>query len=80
MVKIRIAARINQVEAGNMGDCQPVGGGVVELRVHLGAGYRVYCGRYSKSWVVLLCGGDKSSQVKDISRAKAYWSEWKARQ
>ena len=69
-----------QVQAGNFGDCEPVGEGVIELRVHVGAGYRVYCGRHGKAVVLLLCGGDKGSQSADIKRAKALWSEWKRRQ
>ena len=80
LAKARIVARIDQLEKGNLGDARPVGGGVLELRVHVGAGYRVYCGRFGEHWIVLLCGGDKSSQDKDIARAKAYWAEWKRRQ
>jgi putative addiction module killer protein len=76
----RIRVRLRQVEAGNFGDSQPVGEGVIELRVHVGAGYRVYRGRYGTSVVLLLRGGDKSSQVSDIKRAKALWSVWKRRQ
>lgn len=78
--KVRIAARLRQVENGNLGDWKPAGEGVMELRVHVGAGYRVYCGPYGQRWIVLLCGGDKSGQSKDIERAKAFWSEWKRRQ
>jgi putative addiction module killer protein len=80
LAKARIASRLRQIEEGNLGDAKPVGEGVVELRVHVGAGYRVYCGRYGQHWIVLLCGGDKSSQAKDIGRAKTYWTEWKRRQ
>jgi putative addiction module killer protein len=76
----RIRVRLLRVEAGNFGDCEPVGDGVTELRIHVGAGYRVYLGRHGKSWVILLCGGDKGSQAADIKRAKDYWSEWKRRQ
>jgi putative addiction module killer protein len=68
------------MQAGNFGDCKSVGEGVIELRIHVGAGLRVYCGRYGKAIVLLLCGGDKSSQAADIKRAKALWSEWKWRQ
>ena len=50
------------------------------LRIHMGAGYRVYCGRQGKALVILLCGGDKRSQGTDIKHAKAFWSEWKRRQ
>jgi putative addiction module killer protein len=76
----RIRVRLRQVEAGNFGDCDAVGEGVIELRVHVGAGYRVYCGRHGKTVVILLCGGDKSTQPRDIKRAKELWSEWKRRQ
>lgn len=71
---------MRQVQAGNFGDCEPVGGGVIELRVHIGAGYRVYRGRRGKAIVILLCGGDKGSQATDIKRAIELWSEWKGRQ
>jgi putative addiction module killer protein len=76
----RIRVRLRQVEAGNFGDCDAVGEGVIEMRVHVGAGYRVYCGRHGKTIVILLCGGDKSTQPRDIKRAKELWSEWKRRQ
>lgn len=69
-----------RVEAGNFGDCEPVGDGVTELRIHVGAGYRVYFGRHGKTVVILLCGGDKGSQAADIKRAKDYWADWKRRQ
>lgn len=80
LAQARIRVRLRQVQAGNFGDCEPVGEGVIELRVHVGAGYRVYCGRHGKAVVLLLCGGDKGSQVADIKRAKELWSEWKRRQ
>jgi len=76
----RIRVRLRQVEAGNFGDSEAVGDGVIELRVHVGAGYRVYCGRHGKTVVILLCGGDKSTQARDIKRAKDLWAEWKRRQ
>jgi len=78
--KARIASRMRQIESGNFGDSKPVGEGVTELRIHVGAGYRVYCGRYGQRSVILLCGGDKDSQTKDIARAKELWAEWKRRQ
>ena len=80
VAQARVRVRLRQVQAGNFGDCEPVGEGVIELRVHVGAGYRVYCGRHGKTIVLLLCGGDKGSQMADIKRAKALWSEWKRRQ
>ena len=80
VAQARIRVRLRQLQAGNFGDCVPVGEGVMELRVHVGAGYRVYCARHGKAIVLLLCGGDKSSQAADIKRAKDLWSEWKRRQ
>ena len=76
----RIRVRLGRVQAGNFGDCEPVGEGVIELRIHVGAGYRVYCGRYGNAIVLLLCGGSKNSQAADIKCAKELWSEWKQRQ
>lgn len=80
VAQARIRIRLRQVQAGNFGDSAPVGEGVIELRVHVGAGYRVYCGRHGEAFVILLCGGDKSSQAADIKRARELWSEWKRRQ
>ncbi|MCL1861860.1 MAG: type II toxin-antitoxin system RelE/ParE family toxin [Proteobacteria bacterium] len=80
MAQARIRVRLRQVEVGNFGDSEPVGEGVIELRIHVGAGYRVYCARHGKSVVLLLCGGNKGSQAADIKQAKEYWSEWKRRQ
>lgn len=80
VAQARIRVRLRQVQAGSFGDCEPVGEGVVELRVHVGAGYRVYCGRHGKAVVLLLCDGDKGSQAMDIKHAKELWSEWKRRQ
>lgn len=80
VAEARIRVRFRQVEAGNFGDSEPVGEGVIELRVHVGAGYRVDCGRRGTAQVILLCGGDKRSQAADIGRAKELWSEWKRRQ
>jgi putative addiction module killer protein len=80
MARTRIAARLRQIESGNLGDCKPVGEGVIELRIDVGVGYRVYCGRHGMGWVILLCGGDKDGQTKDIARAKALWADWKRKQ
>jgi len=80
VAKARIASRLRQVELGNFGDSKPVGEGVMELRFDVGAGYRVYCGRHGQHMVILLCGGDKDSQSKDIAKAKALCAEWKRRQ
>jgi putative addiction module killer protein len=67
---IKIAVRLNRIESGNFGDVQPVGEGVSELRIHYGAGYRVYFKQTGVKVIFLLCGGDKSTQAKDISMAK----------
>lgn len=68
--KARILARLRSASLGNFGDCEPVGDGVSEMRVHAGPGYRVYFTRRGQKVYLLLCGGDKSSQQKDIRRAK----------
>lgn len=80
VAQARIRVRLRQVQAGNFGDCKPVGEGVIELRIHVGAGYRVYCGRHGNTVVLLLSGGTKCSQTADIRHAKEIWSEWKRRQ
>lgn len=77
--RAQIEIRLRRVLAGNFGDCKPVGEGVSELRVDVGTGYRIYYGRHGQALVILLCGGDKSSQQADIKRAKEYWSDWKRR-
>ncbi len=72
-----IRARLERVRLGNLGDCKNVGGGVNELRVSFGPGYRVYFGQDGATLVVLLCGGDKSTQRRDITKAKLLWMEYK---
>lgn len=67
--KLRIQARIDRAELGNFGDCAPVGEGVSEMRVHVGPGYRVYFVERGLEIVVLVAGGDKSTQAKDIKLA-----------
>jgi putative addiction module killer protein len=66
----KIASRIERLGLGNPGDVKPVGDGISEMRVHHGAGYRVYYTQTGKTIVVILCGGDKSTQDRDIKRAK----------
>jgi len=78
--KVRIAARLRQLQAGNFGDAKSVGSGLSELRIDVGQGYRVYCRRHGQHWVILLCGGDKDTQTKDIERARKLWDNWKQRQ
>jgi putative addiction module killer protein len=69
--KARILARIKSAELGNLGDAKPVGEGISEMRIHYGPGYRVYFTRRGKLLILLLMGGDKSSQKRDIAKAKA---------
>lgn len=76
MGRKRILARVSRLQQGNYGDCQPVREGVSELRMFFGSGYRVYFGERGNDVIILLCGGDKSSQNKDIQQAKAYWKEY----
>lgn len=62
---------------GNLGDHRSVGDGVFELRLDFGPGYRIYFGRIGHQVILLLTGGDKSSQTKDITKAKQYWNDYK---
>ena len=77
--RARIRVRLNRVRLGNFGDAKAVGGGVSELRVPYGPGYRVYVARAGNTVVLLLCGGDKSSQKRDIGTAKEYWLDYQRR-
>ena len=74
--RARVFTRLDRLETGNMGDCKLVGDGVFELRLHFGAGYRIYFGEVGKTLILLLSGGDKSSQGRDIQRAKSYWETY----
>ena len=72
-----IVARLDRVSLGNVGDHTPITNEITELRIHYGPGYRVYFGRAKKTLVILLIGGDKRSQVRDIAKAKRYWLDYK---
>lgn len=74
--KARIATRIDRLRLGNFGDCKSVGLGVFELRIHAGPGHRVYFGLIGIEVVLLLGGGDKSTQSRDISMAHRNWKEF----
>lgn len=75
----QIQKRLIRVGLGNLGDYKSVGGGVSELRIHHGSGFRVYFGQQGNELVILLCGGDKSSQDKDIMLAQEYWTDYEKR-
>ncbi|MGN7291647.1 type II toxin-antitoxin system RelE/ParE family toxin [Rhizobium sp. SAFR-030] len=66
-----------RLSLGHEGDCAPVGGGICELRVHHGTGYRIYFCRRGAPLIILLCGGDKSSQRRDIEAARRIAAEWR---
>ena len=75
--KALIALRLQRLLGGNAGDAAPVGEGISELRVHHGPGYRVYFQQRGDLIILLLCGGDKSTQEKDIRMAKKIAAKWK---
>lgn len=77
--RARIWTRITRATLGNLGDHRSVGGGVIELRVHVGPGYRAYVGLHGDKLIILLCVGDKSTQDSDIARAHEYWEDYLAR-
>jgi len=72
----RIEERLNRLKNGNYGDYKNLGDGVYELRLFFGSGYRVYFAEVDNTIILLLCGGDKNSQTKDIKKAKEYWEEF----
>ncbi len=73
-----IRKRINRVRLGNLGKNRSLGDGVWELKIDFGPGYRVYYGEDGPRIVVLLCGGDKGSQERDIAKAKDYWRNYRS--
>ena len=77
--RARIEIRISRMERGLFGDNRPVGEGVTELKLDFGPGYRVYFGREGSRVVILLCGGNKSSQQKDIKHAIELWKDYETR-
>jgi putative addiction module killer protein len=74
-----VRIRINRIRLGNFGDCKSVTAmpNLFELRVHLGPGYRIYFGKIKEAIVIILCGGSKKSQTRDIKKAKEYWQIYK---
>lgn len=75
----KVRVRIDRVRLGNLGDCRSVGEGVHELRIDYGAGYRIYFAQEGKTIVILLCGGDKRTQNRDIKSAQEYWVDYRRR-
>lgn len=76
-IGLRVLDRINRMRDGNFGDYKHTGDGIFELRLHFGSGYRVYYAISGNRIILLLCGGDKSSQKNDIAKAKDYWKFFK---
>lgn len=79
VAKTAVVRRVNRIEQGNFGDHKFCRDGVWELCIDMGAGYRVYYAIAGQQIVLLLCGGDKRSQNKDIERACTYWQDWQRR-
>jgi putative addiction module killer protein len=75
-IQARALARLRRFPQGNFGQNRHLGGGLCEAKMDFGPGYRVYYGIFGKTLVILLCGGDKGSQHKDIERARNYWAEY----
>ena len=73
-----ISKRLDRVRMGNLGDYRSVGGGVFELRIDYDPSYRIYFGQVGTTIVLLLCGGDKSTQIKDIRQAQEYWRDYRS--
>jgi putative addiction module killer protein len=76
----QIDKRLRRVKLGNLGDYRSVGEGVFELRIDYGPGYHIYFGQIGLTIVLLLCGGDKSTQQQDISKAKEFWRDYERRE
>jgi putative addiction module killer protein len=77
--RARIRVRVDRLSLGNPGDAHAVGGGVWELRIDYGPGYRVYYAQSGTATLLLLCGGDKTTQAADIRQAQAFWAEYQQR-
>lgn len=77
--RANITNRLNRVSLGNYGDCESVGDGVYELRIHYGPGYRIYFSEQKETIVLLLLGGSKRTQANDIKKAKQFWAEFRER-
>lgn len=78
-IRYRVKTRFDRVALGNLGDYKSISDGVFELRLNFGSGYRIYCGQNNNTVILLLCGGDKQSQQKDIKKAIHYWKLYRGR-
>ena len=74
-VQAIVSTRLARIRGGNFGDSKSICNGIFELRISFGPGFRIYYGKRGKTIVILLCGGDKSTQKRDIKNAKAYWED-----
>lgn len=78
--RAKILTRLDRLKLGNFGDCKALGDGISELRIHYGPGFRIFYSKIGTKVILLLCGGDKRSQTKDIKMAKEYLKEYQARE
>lgn len=76
-IKNIILNRLNRIETGNIGNYKPLGDGINELKFKVGSGYRIYYAEEGNTIIILLCGGDKGTQSRDISKAKEFYKEYK---
>jgi len=77
--RVRIRVRLDRVSLGNFGDTKALGGGLHELRIDHGPGYRVYFGQAGHRIILLLCGGTKQAQSRDIQQAQKYWHDYRSK-
>lgn len=78
--RAKIFTRLDRLKLGNFGDCKSIGGGISELRIHYGPGIRIYYSKVGTKIILLLCGGEKGSQKKDIKNAQVFLEDYKARE
>lgn len=77
ITRARIREKVRRIKLGNLGDHKAVGDGLFELRLHFGSGYRIYYGHVGAKIILLIGGGSKATQKKDIRKAKQYWEKYK---
>ena len=78
VARAKIRTYLNRLRLGNFGSCKSLRGNLYEIRIHYGPGYRVYFGKKDSELVLVLAGGDKESQTRDIERAREYWKDYLA--